>query len=124
MVSVTQLVGLGNDAHSHMSATPATTAEEDEATASGYLFRHERGPFKSWRKRYFVLSGLRLRWYESRETFDKTGISAVLGEVTCGSISHPSEGKACISDARGGRELLVRSELGCVPPSRLRLPPN
>ena len=28
------------------------------------------GKFKNWRKRFFVLSGLRLRWYEDREEFE------------------------------------------------------
>ena len=37
MVTVTQLVGLGNDAHSHMSATPATTELRMQKIASGEL---------------------------------------------------------------------------------------
>ena len=79
--------------------------------ATGFLVK-QGGKFKSWRKRYFVLSGLRLRWYENREAFEAHGLAAARGEIACGSIVAVGAGKACIKDSRGGRDLLVRSEMG------------
>ena len=67
------------------------TAEERSASVipdgiaectSGYLTK-QGGKYKSWRKRYFVLTGLKLRWYEKKEAFDAHGLHAARGEITC-----------------------------------------
>ena len=86
------------------------------ACTSGYLVK-QGGQFKSWRKRYFVLSGLRLRWFESREVYD-AGFAAPLGEITCGRVTSIGTGKTCICDHHRARELIVRSEIGCAPQQR------
>ena len=98
------------------------TAEERSASiipdgiaecTSGYLTK-QGGKYKSWRKRYFVLTGLKLRWYEKKEAFDAHGLHAARGEITCFAVMQVGAGKTCIRDARGGRDLMIRSELGDV----------
>ena len=80
---------------------------EDENVA-GYLMKQGGGFPKRWQKRYFVISGLRLRWYETKEAYD--GAEPHLNEVRCGSIK--TNGKiASIKDTRGTRDLLVRSDM-------------
>ena len=96
---------------------------EGDDVLSGVLVKQGTDLFKSWRRRFFVMSGLRLRWYDDKKAFDDA--SPPLGEITVGDIAALSAGKTCIKDFRGGREVLVRSDLGCALPPKfsLALPP-
>ena len=67
------------------------TAEERSASVipdgiaectSGYLTK-QGGKYKSWRKRYFVLTGLKLRWYEKKSSPSTRTASTPRGEITC-----------------------------------------
>ena len=103
------------------------TAEERSASiipdgiaecTSGYLTK-QGGKYKSWRKRYFVLTGLKLRWYEKKEAFDAHGLHAARGEITCFAVCaaiRPNSigGSGCRKNsptASGGESLAPSSAL-------------
>lgn len=84
-------------------------ADDGEHPPAGFLVK-QGGKIKTWKKRYFVLFGLRLRWYDSHESFMKN--QAPNGEISCASVESQGRGKTCIRDMRGTRDLIVRSEMG------------
>lgn len=94
-------------------AQPQMSDREGDRTV-GYLVKQGAKRPKKWQKRFFVLSGLKLRWYENEEIFFQYGAVACKGEITCGSVVAAGAAKTIIKDARGSRELLLRSDIGCA----------
>ena len=76
---------------------------------AGYLVK-QGGQIKTWRKRYFTLSGLRLRWFESEAAAERH--DPPKGEILCASLETQGKGKLCVRDSRGTRDLIIRAEIG------------
>ena len=79
------------------------------STETGFLVK-QGGRIKTWKKRYFALIGLRLRWYDSEDAYAKH--ERPKGEIVCAKVETIGKGRMCIRDATGMRDLVVRSGYG------------
>ena len=91
---------------------PAEEAIEEDLDPSGYLHKQEGPRGKSWKKAYFVMAGMRLRWYDTFESFVQSEGQAPKGDITCAQLSEPGPRLVCFHDARTGKQIIVRSDMG------------
>lgn len=79
---------------------------------SGTLYSVPTAKSRTWKKYWFVLTGSRLRWYESKADFDEKGIAIARGELTVLTLKETGPRLVAIKDAWGKSDVIVRTDMG------------
>ena len=90
-------------------APPASPSVSDDSLTGHLTLCDVRT--KKMEQRFFVLTGMQLRWYETKDAFVQGHTKS--GEITCCEIQAGGKHILCLRDARGKSDLTVRTDLGC-----------
>lgn len=92
-------------------APPASSSIPDDSPTGHLTLCDARTGTKKMEKRFFVLTGMQLRWYETKDAFIQRHTK--IGEITCCDFQAGGKHIICLRDARGKSDLTVRTDLGC-----------
>ena len=82
------------------------------ADPSGLMYVQNQAKSKTWSKFFFVLTGSRLRWYDSQEAYNMFGVSAARGELMCLSIEDIGPRLLSLRNSLGKSGVVVRTDMG------------